>query len=268
MKDFRRVDIHAHLNTSDFEADKDEVAKRALNDGTAIINVGTNLETSRAAVQIARSYEEGVYAIVGLHPTEAGADFDLATGFDVAAFRELLKDPKVVGVGECGLDYFHSGEKAKQAELFRAQISLAAEFNKPLMLHIRDAYGDALNILREYPGVRGNVHFFAGTIAEAQQFLDIGFTVSFTGVITFPNTAKSSAQVSPQYVDLVKQLPLDMIQVETDCPYVAPVPYRGKRNEPMYVAEVTKKIAEIKGKSLEEVETQILANSRRVWGIL
>jgi TatD DNase family protein len=175
----------------------------------------------------------------------------------------LLKHPKVVGIGECGLDYYRlsADSAAKQKEAFIAQIDLANEAEKPLMLHIREAYGDALDILKTHAnppaGGQGNAHFFAGTIEEARRFLDLGFTLSFTGAITF----------AKQYAELVEYVPLDMIQAETDCPFVAPVPYRGKRNEPAYVTEVVKKIAEIKKLPLEEVEKTLVENAKRVWRV-
>lgn len=252
---FKRIDIHAHLNFDDFEADREEVIKRAHDSGTAIINVGTDVPSSKKAIEMANNSAEGMYAIIGLHPTSV-----MEIAFDEAVYEDMLKDPKVVGIGECGLDYFRlEGEsKAKQKQVFEQQIALAQKYKKPLMLHLRDAYADALDILRTHKDTRGNAHFFAGTTAEARQFLDIGFTISFTGVVTF----------AKQYAELIDFVPLDMIQVETDCPFVAPVPYRGKRCEPSYVSEVTKKIAEIKKLPLEEVEATILENSRRVWGVL
>ena len=274
MPPFHRIDIHSHLNFAAFDADRDAVAKRALEGGTAFITVGTQLDTSRAAVALAEKYPEGAYAIVGLHPIHTSASFhdekELGEGgkeftsrgetFDSDAYRELLRNPKVVGIGECGLDYYRLSEdsQARQKEAFLAQIALAEEFSKPLMLHIREAYADALEILAAHPKVKGNAHFFAGTLAEAKRFLDLGFTLSFTGVITF----------AKQYEELVRFAPLDMIQAETDSPFVTPVPHRGKRNEPAYVSEVVAAIARIKDLPIEKVEAALLANARRVFGIL
>lgn len=300
------IDIHAHVNFNAFDADRDEVIKRALENDTWVINIGTQIDTSRQAVELAEKYEEGVYAIVGLHPIHSTAsyhdekelgpigkestrivDFGDATEsraksaspkfttgftsrgevFSKEAYRELLKNPKVVGIGECGLDYYRLDADSieKQKKNFIEQIELANEFNKPLMLHIRSAdakalagkqaYKDAHDILKEHAKVTGNVHFFAGTQEEAQMFLDLGFTLSFTGVITFTH----------DYDEVIKNTPLDMILSETDCPYVTPVPNRGKRNEPVYVREVTKKIAEIKGLPEEEVASALVANACRVF---
>ena len=270
---FRRIDIHAHLNFAAFDADREATAKRALRAGTAFINVGTQIDTSGKALELAEEYPEGAYAIVGLHPIHTSASFhdekELGKGgggftsrgetFDPVVYRELLKHPKVVGVGECGLDYHRlpADSIAKQKEAFIAQIALANESGKPLMLHIREAYGDALYILAAHAKVKGDSHFFAGTIEEARRFLDLGFTLSFTGAITF----------AKQYAELVEYVPLDMIQAETDCPFVAPVPHRGERNEPAYVSEVVDKIARIKKLPLEEVEKALLENARRVWGV-
>ena len=286
------IDIHAHVNFSAFDVDRDEVIKRALANDTWVINVGTQIDTSRKAVEMAEQYPEGVYAIIGLHPIHTGASFhdkrELGTEgkeftsrgekFDRDAYRELLKNPeankKTVGIGECGLDYYRMDPDSieKQKKMFIEQIDFANEFNKPLMLHIRNnekielvtgkeatpnAYLDALEILKTYAKVKGDVHFFAGTKEEAQAFLDLGFTLSFTGVITFTH----------DYDELIRSIPLDMILSETDAPYVAPVPHRGKRNEPAYVQEVVKKIAEIKNLPELEVAAAIIQNARRVFRI-
>ncbi|MES2930670.1 MAG: TatD family hydrolase [Patescibacteria group bacterium] len=275
------IDIHSHVNFKAFDEDRDAAIARALNNDTWIINVGTQLDTSRKAVEIANRYPRGVYAIIGLHPIHTGASYhdekELGEGgkeftsrgetFDKDAYRELLKDPKVVGIGECGLDYYRCTEESieKQKKAFISQIELANEFNKPLMLHIRNnpddtsrnAYSDALAILREHARVKGDVHFFAGTPEDAKGFLNFGFTLSFTGVITFARN----------YDDIIRTTPLDMIMSETDSPYVTPAPHRGKRNEPLYVEEVVKKIAEIKSLPVEEVASQILSNAKRVFDI-
>lgn len=277
------IDVHAHVNFNAFDADRKEVIKRALDNDTWVINVGTQLDTSKSAVELAEKYEEGVYAIVGLHPIHSTASYhdekELGEGgkeftsrgetFDKEAYRELLKNPKVVGIGECGLDYYRLDADSieKQKKNFIEQIELANEVGKPLMLHIRPAdanalagkhaYKDALEILKEHAKVKGDVHFFAGTLEEAKGFVDFGFTLSFTGVITFTH----------DYDEVIKNTPLDMILSETDCPYVTPVPYRGKRNEPVYVREVVKRIAEIKGLPEEDVARAIISNAQRVFNI-
>jgi TatD DNase family protein len=275
------IDIHSHVNFKAFDEDRDEVIDRALRGDTWVINVGTQIDTSRKAVEMTRRYKEGVYAIIGLHPIHTGASYhdekELGEGgveftsrgevFDKEQYLELLKDPKVVAIGECGLDYFRctpeSIEKQKQA--FIDQIEVANVVGKPLMLHIRnqpgdkdnDAYADALLILMQYAKVKGDVHFFAGSIEDAKSFVDFGFTLSFTGVITFTH----------DYDEVIRSTPLDMIMSETDAPYVTPTPYRGKRNEPVYVCEVVKKISEVKGLSEAEVAKALISNAKRVFGI-
>ncbi len=282
------IDTHSHVNFKAFDEDRDEVIRRALEDDTWMINVGTQKDTSENAVDLANKYEKGVYAIIGLHPIHTDASYhdkeELGEGnkefssrgeiFDKELYKKLLKNPrqggvnkKVVGIGECGLDYFRCTEESisKQKETFRKQIELACEFDLPLMLHVRnnpkdkthDAYKDVLDMLKQYPGARGNMHFFAGDWQTAKSFLDIGFTLSFTGVITFTH----------DYDEIIKNIPLDMIMSETDSPYVAPAPYRGKRNEPSYVKEVVKKIAEIKNIPEPEVAKAIITNVKRVFKI-
>ncbi len=275
----RYIDIHSHVNFKAFDEDRAEVIKRALDNDTVVINVGTQLDTSRAAVELADKYDEGVYAIIGLHPVHTSASYhdekELGVGgkeftsrgeiFNKDAYRELLKNPKVLGIGECGLDYYRLDADSieKQKKAFIEQIELSNEFNKPLMLHIRnnpkdnthDAYADALDLLKKYAKVKGDVHFFAGNLAVAQSFVDFGFTISFTGVLTFTH----------DYDEVVKNIPLEMIMTETDSPYITPVPHRGKRNEPLHVQEVVKAIARIKNLSKDEVAKTIMANARRVF---
>ncbi len=275
------IDIHSHVNFKIFDEDRDDVITRALENDTWIINVGTQIDTSRKAVEIANQYSEGVYAIVGLHPIHTGASYhdekELGEGgkeftsrgevFDKEKYLELLRDPKVVGIGECGLDYFRCTEESieKQKQAFISQIEIANEVDKPLMLHVRNnpidtthnAYVDAIVLLKKYAKVKGDVHFFAGDIKTAKAFLDFGFILSFTGVITFTH----------DYDEVIRNTPLNMIMSETDSPYVTPVPYRGKRNEPTYVSEVVKKIAEIKELSETEVALAIIANAKRLFDI-
>jgi len=278
------IDIHAHTNFATYDSDRDMVIARAKENDVTIINVGTQLDTARKAVDLANQYEN-CYAIIGLHPIhttkchhdeqelgEGNKEFmSRGEAFDVNAYRGLAENnQKVVGFGECGLDYYRNDEttKIEQEKVFRAHIELALELDMPLMLHVRaskgtvDAYVDVLKILHEYKKeagdkLRGDVHFFAGTIEIARQFLDIGFDMSFTGVITF----------AKEYAELVKFVPLDRMHAETDSPYVTPVPYRGTRNESLYVIEVVKKIAEIKVESVEVVTNALAKNAKRLWGI-
>lgn len=272
------IDIHAHVNFEAYKEDREETIKRALDAKTWIINVGTQKDTSLSAVQLAHKYEKGVYAIIGLHPVHTSSSYhdenelgvrgkkftENGELFDFEFYKKIAGDPKVVAIGECGLDYFRLDESSieKQKETFIQCIKLANEVGKPLMLHIRSnkersAYTEAVQILKEHAEVRGDVHFFAGSVEEAKSFLDLGFTLSFTGVITF----------AKEYAEVIKYAPIDLIMSETDCPYVTPIPYRGKRNEPLYVQEVVKKIAEIKGLPLEEVREQIIKTAFRVFSL-
>ena len=260
------IDAHAHLNFDAFKDDRADVITRTLAENVWLVNVGTKQKTSKEAVDLARVYKEGVYAIVGLHPVhteksfhdvkELGGEGKAFTSgeevFDFSFYEELARLPEVVGIGECGLDYFHLNpeSKAKQKTAFEAQLELSLLVKKPLMLHVRssqteNAYTDVIDILKNKSkgSTAGNVHFFAGTKEEARAFLDLGFSLSFTGVVTF----------AKEYEALIDYVPLDRILVETDCPYVTPAPFRGQRNEPLYVLEVAKKIAEVKNVSVEEV---------------
>ena len=280
-KEPKYIDIHSHVNFKAFDVDRDEVIKRALDNDTWVINVGTQIDTSKKAIEIANQYEEGVYAIIGLHPIHTGASYhdekELGEGgkeftsrgeiFEKESYKELFKNQKVVGIGECGLDYYRCTSESieKQKKAFIEQIKLANEFSLPLMLHIRNnpeekkynAYRDALELLKKYSNVKGDVHFFAGSAEDAKNFTDFGFTLSFTGVITF----------TKDYDEVIKNTPLDMIMSETDSPYVTPIPHRGKRNEPSYVKEVVKKIAQIKNLSESEVARAIVVNAKRVFKI-
>lgn len=253
---FEYIDIHCHGYFKDYDNDREEMMNRAEETGVSMIHVGTGLETSRQAVSLAEEYPEHNYATVGIHP----ADLE---NFDEQNFEELLSNPKVVAIGECGLDYFHKPEtKNEQVDIFEKQISLSEKYKKPLMLHIRngkngeDAYKDVYEILQG-KNVLGNVHFFAGTKEDARKFLDLGFTCSFTGVITF----------AKEYKELVEFIPDDMIHAETDAPYVAPVPERGKRNEPVFVIHVVEKMARIKGKDIEDMKEILRQNAKRVFGV-
>ncbi len=280
MKKPYLVDAHAHVNFRAFDNDRSQVIDRTLAKNIWHVNVGTQAETASKAVTIAEKYNEGVYAIIGLHPIHTsqsfydqeelgaeGAEFtSIGEQFDFDFYKKLAQSDKVVGIGECGLDYFRSsvGQKEIQVNNFVRQIELANSVQKPLMLHIRQgvegesikAYTDASDILKRESKVLGNVHFFAGSVAEAKTFLDLGFYLSFTGVITF----------AKNYEELVKFVPLDRILIETDCPYVTPTPFRGARNEPMYVEEVAKKVAMIKGISPEEVALETTSNWLRLFG--
>ncbi len=247
------LDIHAHLNFPEYEADRAEVIKRLKENKVGVINVGTDAKTSAEVVKLAEE-NENMWATVAMHPHE------VETPFDYDYFKALAQHPKVVAIGECGLDYFKLEDetvKNKQQELFKQHIKLAKEVGKPLMLHIRDSYDDVLAILESEQAGRAHAHFFAGSWAVAQKFLDRGDSLSFTGVITFTH----------DYDEVIRNIPLDKLMAETDAPYVAPVPYRGKRNEPLYVIEVYKRLAELKDLPLEEAREAILVNAKRIFDL-
>lgn len=263
------IDIHAHLQFPQFDNDRAEVMARAREAQVGVINVGTDLETSRAAINLAETNPD-MWAIIGIHPTDLSGPS--GTESVLLELKNLARHEKVVAIGECGLDYFHIKDgvaRREQAKFFEQQIVIAQEIAKPLMIHCRpspgtqDAYRDVLGILKNYKIV-GDVHFFAGTWEEAKQFLELGFSLSFTGVITFP----PKADEYPDYIEVIKNTPQDRLMIETDCPFVAPVPYRGQRNEPAYVVEVLKQMALIRGESEEELRLAVLANTCRFFGLL
>ena len=254
-------DIHSHLNFKDYQSDLDDVINRLKETETHTIVVGTDFESSAKGVDLAGRHPE-IYACIGVHPT------DKSESFEVDKFESLVQNPKVVAIGECGLDFYHAKKDVdyeRQKKLFLDQVDFALAHNKPIMTHARparttdivqsggDAYEEILAILEPMKAdkLRGNVHFFAGDMAIAERFFKLGFTVSFTGVITFTH----------DYDEVIKSAPLDMIMSETDAPYVAPAPYRGKRNEPSYVSEVVKKIAEIRGEDKELVRAALVNNA-------
>lgn len=245
-------DSHSHLSFPAYDKDRDEVIARMKEQGVGAVDVGTTLKTSKGAVALAESYDF-IWASVGIHPTEAPTEFDTNT------LRELLVNPKVVAIGECGLDYFHKPyDEQAQKELFIKHLNLAIDVAKPVIIHCRDAHEDLLEMLDEYRDkVKGIIHFFTGTIGQARHYIDLGFYIAFDGPITFVS----------DYDNLVKEVPMERILIETDCPYATPAPYRGKRNEPVYVVEIAKKVAEIKGLSLDEVLEVTTKNTKELFNI-
>jgi TatD DNase family protein len=269
------VETHAHLDYPDFAADFDEVLARATEAGvTRIITIGTSVESSRRAVDLAEKYPN-IFAVIGVHPT-----YVEETGEDVITpLRELAKNPRVVAIGETGLDYhrlpsvelakerktqvfakalqtstedqieagIHDGAyKSKQASLFEQQLELAAELGLNVVIHQRDAWQDTLDLMKPYTGkLRGVFHCFGGSLEQANEVIDLNHLVSFTGIVTFKNGVAVRG--------VATQLPLFKFMVETDCPYLAPVPFRGKRCEPAYTRIVAETIAAARGISLKDV---------------
>jgi TatD DNase family protein len=283
------IDTHCHVHFNAYKDDMDEVIKRSLAENIFMITVGTQRDTSRRAVEVAEKYDK-VWATIGLHPSHTSEqsfvdDEEMPTAtiktrseeFDPTFYRQLAKSKKVVAIGEGGLDYYHLPEnisieeaKEKQKAAFRAQLDLADELNLPVIIHSRDAHEDQMAILREYAGAgklarHGVAHCFSGTLEQAKDFFDLGFLISFTGILCFPSR-KSEGELSALQ-RLARAVPLEKIMIETDAPYLAPPPYRGKRNEPAYVVEVAKKWAELQGKGLTEVAEVTNNNARKLFNI-
>lgn len=252
-------DSHCHIQLLQFDEDREGVLARMRETRTGAIVVGTDLQESKDAVALAKQHDF-LWAAVGLHPND-----NLEEVFDSAAYEELARDPKVVAIGECGLDYFRSGgtqeEKSAQKARFEAQIELALAVNKPVIVHCRNAHDDMLEILKDYmgnhPQLRVLIHFFTGSGELAQKYLDLGCYLSFPGPITYTD----------MYDQSILDAPLDKILSETDSPFAAPVPSRGKRNEPSYVSHVVAKIALLKETDLDTMAAQIVRNSQKMFNI-
>ncbi len=261
------IDTHAHINFKDYKDDGDEVVKRALKNGVWMINVGAEQDTSRRAVEYSQRHPEGVFAAVGLHPIHIKDQ-----KFSYEKYKNLALNEKVVAIGEVGLDYYRieSEEREErnkkietQKEVFRRQIELAIELNKPLIVHCRNAHADVINILNSYftihnSRLKGVIHSFSGNYKQARQYREMGFKIAFNGIITFAR----------DYDKVILDTPLEDILLETDCPYLAPIPYRGQRNEPLCIIEVAKKLAEIKKVSLEEVTEKTTADAKEVFNLI
>ncbi len=257
------IDTHTHVNLEQFKDDEDAVIQRCLSRDIWLINVGTDVVSSQRGIALAHTYPEGVYATVGLHPNDVSADFDFS------ALEKLAHDEKVVGIGETGLDYYRipsfegnpTSFRGMQQEFFVRHIELAQAVQKPLVIHCRNAHDDLLSILKansyKLKAEAVSMHFFTGTKEEAERYIELGFYISFSGVITF----------AKEYEELVKWIPLDKILVETDAPFAAPVPMRGKRNEPSFVEHTARKIAELKNLPFQEVADRTTENARKLFKI-
>jgi TatD DNase family protein len=255
-------DAHCHVQYAPYDEDRDQVFARMRDADVGGILVGTDSAMSRDAVTLADG--KTLFASVGLHPNDKPQE-----GYDDAFYESLVQDPKVVAIGECGLDYFRPDEpekeKNRQKEVFAKHIELSGKTGKPLMIHARpskgsmDAYLDAYEMLAEgkqrYPGLMGNMHFYVGDIETTKKYLELGFTFSYTAVLTF----------TKDYDEVVRFIPLDHLITETDSPFVAPAPNRGKRNEPTAVKDVVSAVARIRGEDAEAVREAVLANARRVF---
>lgn len=255
------IDAHTHVNLSPYNRDREEVIKRAAEAGIKMICVGIDAKTSESAVSLAEKYPNDIWATVGCHPHYAGEK----EKFNIEIFRKLAKHPKVVAIGECGFDYFRNlSDRKSQNDVFAEQIKLAQEFKKPLMIHCRassgtdDAYEDALSMIHDSRFMLQVVfHFYAGSFEMSKELLDYGFYFTFGGVITYGRS----------YDEIIRFLPMENIMLETDAPYVAPAPYRGKRNEPLYITEAAKKVAEIKKLEYDKILEITTQNAEKVFNI-
>lgn len=255
---FKLFDSHCHLYMPQFDADRAEVLARMQEAQMGAVVIGVDYESSKKALDLAKQHEF-LWSSVGLHPND-----NVDEVFDMEKFEALARESKVVAIGECGLDYYRQTpsdeEKQRQRTRFEAHIALAAKVGKTLVVHCRDAHDDCSNVLQntaiaqKVPVV---IHFFTGTAELAQKYLDLGCYLSFPGPITYTDMYDESIRVTP----------LDKMLIETDAPYAAPVPNRGKRNEPAYVGGVAAKIAALKGISAQEVELQTAKNAQTVFSL-
>ena len=276
------IDTHCHLNFNAYKDDLDAVIKRTLDADMRVINIGTQRDTSKVAVDLAQKYSGKLFASVAIHPVhlhsqhvdEEESSFNTREEqFDLGYYKSLAQQPGVVAIGEVGLDYFRVPEGVdegifikKQKDNFLKHIQLAQERSLPLILHVRAskaepnrAYLETLEVLQHAGYNRGVVHCYTGDLDTARKFLDAGCMLSFTGIITFPN--------AKQLLEVVKFTPLDRLMVETDAPYLAPQQFRGKRNEPLYVQYVAQKIAEVKGLQVSVVEEQTTVNAEKFFNL-
>lgn len=262
--EYEYFDAHCHVQFDQFDADRNALIAQMRENGVGGVVVGCDLESSRKAIALAEG-QEYLYASVGLHPNHESDEW-----FDADKYRALAAHPKVVAIGECGLDYFRPSElteevKEKQKALFWDQVRLAGQLDKPLIIHSRpakgtqDAYQDVIAILseakKEYPNLRGDIHFFVGGVEEMKLLTALGFTVSFTAVITFTN----------DYDEVIKTAPLESILSETDAPYVAPAARRGQRNDPLAVQDVVARIAAIRGEDPEVIRAALVNNALQLF---
>ena len=249
-------DTHAHYDSSKFDADRDAVLRALPESGvTIVVDPGDNAERSRRAVELAQQYPH-VYAAVDWHPEEAESWDENS----LPAIRELAKQPKVCAIGEIGLDYYwDTTYRERQKEMFRAQIELALELDLPVIVHDREAHGDSLEIVRDYPALRGVFHCFSGSVEMAQELLRRGWYLGFDGPITYKNAARAP--------EVIRICPMERILLETDSPYLAPVPNRGQRNDSRNLPYIAATVARIKDMPVEAVAAQTMENGKKLFGI-
>lgn len=277
------IDTHAHINFNNYKDDGDDVIRRTLNDDTWMVLVGSEYKTSRRALDYANKYEKGVYAAVGLHPihleeikaeSEEENYITRAEEFNYDMYEQLASFEKTVAIGEIGLDYFHINKnsdlnmiKSKQKEVFVQQLILARNMDLPVIIHCRQAHDDMMSILKDFRKEYKNdlpkdkpwavMHCFSGDEDLAWQYFSMGLIISFTGIITF----------SQQWDDLIRKMPSDKLMIETDCPFLTPEPFRGQRNEPLFVRYVAQKIADIRNVPIEKVAEISTKNARSFFDV-
>ena len=247
-------DTHAHMDADSFDTDRQELLENLPGRGISLVmNPGCSFDSSLNAIALAEKYDY-IYAAVGSHPDVAD-EVDEAL---IAKYRELCRHPKVKAIGEIGLDYHYEDiPRDIQQRAFRLQMELARELNLPAIVHEREAHEDGLKIVDEFPTVKGVFHCYSGSLEMAKELVKRGWYIGFTGVLTFKNARKA--------IEVAQNIPLDRIVIETDCPYMAPVPYRGKRNDPGYLIHMAEKLAELRGISTEEAAAITLQNGKRLY---
>lgn len=254
---YKIFDSHAHYDDEQYNEDREEIIKGLkANNVEYVLNCGADIEGSRASAKFSKEYDI-FYGAVGIHPSYA----DKVTSDVLKELKELAKEEKIVAIGEIGLDYFYEDSPSRevQKEAFINQMKLAKELNMKVIIHDRDAHEDTLNILKQFPEVTGVIHCFSGSVEFARECLKLGYYLGFTGVVTFKNAKKA--------LEVVKEIPLDRLLVETDLPYMAPTPYRGKRNRSEYIQHIIEKISEIKDISPEEISKITIDNTKRLFSI-
>ncbi len=273
-------DSHCHPQFPQYDADRESVLRHASDAGVGMICVGTDLEMSGKAIELAARHEE-VWASVGLHPND-----NLGEKYDQELYEKLAGHPKVVAIGEVGLDYYRTTDDEKkkfQRERFEQQIELAVKLRKPLIIHCRSAHADMIEVLSRYQlsaksyKLTGVIHSFTGTYADAKTYVELGFHIGLNGIVTFPPSHKAS-EGHGALLEAVREIPLERILLETDAPYLTPEPYRGKsssvktsdgraRNEPAYVTYVAEHVARLRGLPVEKVMEQTTQNARELFGM-
>ena len=263
------IDSHAHLDAADFDADRDAVIARAHDAGLRCMLLIADLAKPESVERVRElaQHRDGIYWAAGIDPHQSAHALD--EHFE--ALPLLTEDPKFLAVGEIGLDYFYDYPRDVQASVFTRQIEIACEIRRPMIIHCRDAWGDLRRILRERsstvsgsaghlsPGSRGILHCFTGTVDDALDLIGLGFYVSFAGNLTYKKSEDLRA--------VARALPVERLLAETDCPYLAPLPHRGRRNEPAFVRETTRQLAELHGRNEEDMGRQLLENFTRLFGL-